>query len=121
MKKPFYFFGKSQFVFFLVPFFIFIYILALRAYYVGFFNDDAFYIIGSKSLIQGSYRELNQPGAPPFVSYLPGYPLLLTPFSLLFPHTTLPHQLFSVLLTAASLNLFRLYYKDHVSKPVLLS
>lgn len=38
-----------------------IYLLSLGAYYVGFFNDDAFYLIGARSLLGGNYTELSHP------------------------------------------------------------
>jgi hypothetical protein len=60
-----------------------LYILSLRAYYVGFFNDDAFFLIGAESLLSGSYSQLQAPGAPPLVQYLPGYSFLLAPVLLL--------------------------------------
>lgn len=57
--------------------------LSRHAYYVGFFNDDAYYLIGAKSLLSGRYAEIHSPGAPPLVNYLPGWPLLLAPVLLL--------------------------------------
>jgi hypothetical protein len=56
-----------------------LYSVCLDAYYVGFFNDDAFYLIGARSLLGGSFLELSHPAAPPLIQYLPGWPLLLTP------------------------------------------
>ncbi len=54
-----------------------LYALSLRTYYVGYFNDDAFYLIGAKSLLMGRYANLQLPGSPPLIQYYPGYPLLL--------------------------------------------
>jgi hypothetical protein len=79
------------------------YLAALGAYYVGYFNDDAFYIIGARSLLQGRFAELNAPGAPPLGAYLPGYPLLLSPWIGLFPWTFLPCQLFSIAMVLLAL------------------
>lgn len=76
-----------------------LYLLCLRAYYVGFFNDDAFYLIGAKSLLQGRYVELNAPGEPPLIQYPPGYSILLAQVAWLFGDSTLAAQLFSVALT----------------------
>lgn len=56
-----------------------LYALCRGAYFVGYFNDDAFYLIGARSLSDGAFLELNRPGAPPLVQYLPGWPLLLVP------------------------------------------
>ncbi len=53
--------------------------LCRRAYWLGCFNDDAFYLIGARSLLTGRFAELQAPGAPPLVAYLPGWPLLLAP------------------------------------------
>src|SRR5437660_3946930 len=75
----------------------FLYALAVNAYYVGFFNDDAFYLIGARSLLQGRYVELNQPGTPPLINYTVGYPLLLVPVAALFSDAARPAQLLSFL------------------------
>lgn len=83
-----------------------LFILSLRAYYVGFFNDDAFFLIGARSLLEGRFAELNHPAAPPLIQYLPGYPLLLAPLVGLFPGTFLPCQLLSVAMVLASILLF---------------
>ncbi|MDD5656346.1 MAG: glycosyltransferase family 39 protein [Elusimicrobia bacterium] len=82
-----------------------LYLLCLRAYYVGFFNDDAFYLIGARSLLRGGFRELNAPGAPPLVHYLPGYPALLAPWLWLFGDSFRAAQLLSVLLSVGGLAL----------------
>jgi 4-amino-4-deoxy-L-arabinose transferase-like glycosyltransferase len=82
-----------------------LYLLCLRAYYVGFFNDDAFYIIGARSLLSGGFRELNSPGAPPLTVYMPGYSVLLALWSLLAGSTTLAAQLLSIALTTAVMGL----------------
>ena len=73
-----------------------LYLLSLRAYYVGFFNDDAFYIIGARSLLSGRYAQLNVPGEPPFISHLPGYSLLLAPVALVSGGALWPYQVLSV-------------------------
>src|SRR5258706_4707526 len=91
-----------------------LYLLSLHAYYVGFFNDDAFYLIGARSLLHGFYRELNQPGLPPLM-YMPGYPLLLCPFSFFSPQNFLPHQIFSVAMTLAALVLLGVFLKNSYS------
>lgn len=70
-----------------------LYALARNAYWVGFFNDDAFYLIGARSLLQGRFAELNHPAAPPLIQYLPGWPLLLAPVTALSGGSFLPAQL----------------------------
>ena len=84
-----------------------LYLLSLRAYYVGFFNDDAFYIIGARSLLGGRYAELNAPGHPPLVNYFPGYSMLLAPIAALHPTSLLAYQILSAALTVSSLLLLR--------------
>lgn len=75
-----------------------LYLLSLNAYYVGGFNDDAFYILGARSLLQGRYVELNTPGAPPLINYMPGYPLLLVPVVAIFGGHFVWYQLYSILM-----------------------
>jgi 4-amino-4-deoxy-L-arabinose transferase-like glycosyltransferase len=82
-----------------------LYLLCLRAYYVGFFNDDAFYLIGARSLMSGGFRELSAPGAPPMTLYMPGYPFLLAQWGWLAGVSPLAAQLLSVVLTLAGVGL----------------
>jgi len=82
-----------------------LYLLCLRAYYVGFFNDDAFYLIGARSLLSGGFRELSSPGAPPMTLYMPGYPLVLAQWSWLAGSSPLAAQLLSVVMTTAAAGL----------------
>lgn len=99
-----------------------LYLLCLRAYYVGFFNDDAFYLIGARSLLQGGgLRELNAPGAPPLLNYLPGYPLLLAQWAWLFGESTRAAQLLSVLLTLSGLALMWVLLSSELPAAVALS
>lgn len=79
--------------------------LCWRAYYVGFFNDDAFFIIGARSLLQGRFVELNDPRLPDLVNYLPGYPALLAPLAAFHPSGFAPFQILSILLTTATVGL----------------
>lgn len=83
-----------------------LYLLCRRAYYVGFFNDDAFYIIGARSLLHGRYAELNAPGAPPLVNYMPGFSLLLAPVAAVAGAALWPFQLASWALLLAGLRVF---------------
>lgn len=98
-----------------------LYALAFNAYYVGFFNDDAFYIIGARSFAQGHYSELNQPGMPPLVDYLPGYPLLLAPIAFFFPSSLIAFQVFSIVLSTATIGLLLIYFRRKMSVPVLIA
>lgn len=80
--------------------------LCRHAYYVGFFNDDAYYLIGAKSLLAGRYAEIHSPGAPPLVNYLPGWPLLLAPILALTGGSLAAAQLWALALLTAGLALF---------------
>lgn len=82
--------------------------LCRRAYYVGFFNDDAFYLIGAKSLLSGRYAELQSPGAPPMTNYLPGWPILLAPVVALSRASLAVLQAYAVCLHVAALGLLAL-------------
>ncbi|MBI4347576.1 MAG: hypothetical protein HY553_12025 [Elusimicrobia bacterium] len=80
-----------------------LYALCLRAYYVGFFNDDAFYIIGARALLRlGRYVELHSPDLRPFYTHPPGYAWLLAPWGAVTGDTLLGYQLLSVALTLAA-------------------
>ena len=79
--------------------------LCRRAYWVGFFNDDAYYLIAARSLLTGRFAELQTPGAPPLVHYLPGWPLLLAPAVVLSRGSLAFLQAFAVAVHVAALGL----------------
>ncbi len=83
-----------------------LYWVCRQAYFVGFFNDDAFYIIGAKSFLLGGYADLTQPGHPPQTNYMPGFPLLLAPVVGIFSGSLLACQVFSILLAVGGLFFF---------------
>ncbi|MBI4376227.1 MAG: glycosyltransferase family 39 protein [Elusimicrobia bacterium] len=85
------------------------YALCRQAYYVGFFNDDAFYIIGARSLLSGAYAQLNVPGHPPLVQYSPGHSLLLAPLAWLAGDRLWPYQAASIAMMALSMGLLYIY------------
>lgn len=89
-----------------------------RAYYVGFFNDDAFFIIGARALAQGRFVELNDPRLPDLVNYLPGYPFLLAPLAALRPDGFVPFQSLSILMTAATVGLTFAWARDSFGEAV---
>lgn len=51
-----------------------------RYSWVGYYNDDAYYVMGARSLLQGRYVHLCDPLQAPMVTYQPGFPLFLAPF-----------------------------------------
>lgn len=64
-----------------------VYFGLLSRFFVGYFPDDATYVLGARSLLQGRYAALYLPGTPPLIQYPPGYPFFLAPFVyLLQPH-----------------------------------
>ncbi|MEK7390491.1 MAG: glycosyltransferase family 39 protein [Elusimicrobiota bacterium] len=77
-----------------------------RAYYVGYFNDDAFYMIGARSLLLGRYAQLQAPGWPALTTYLPGWPMLLSPIVALAGGRLEVLQAYAVVLHVAALGLF---------------
>jgi hypothetical protein len=89
----------------LLGFLSLLYILCIHYYYVGYFGDDALFIVMAKSLWQGHYAAIYTPH-PAALSYpMPGYPLFLMPFVKLFgPHWN-ALQLISLILTVISVAL----------------
>ncbi|MFA5974695.1 MAG: hypothetical protein WC859_00840 [Elusimicrobiota bacterium] len=59
-----------------------LYIAYWTRYYTGYFGDDAAFISGAQSLLQGSFRALYLFDKPPQTHFLPGFPLALSPLIL---------------------------------------
>jgi hypothetical protein len=57
-----------------------LYLALLPQLYVGYFNDDALYTVGAKSLLQGRYVRLYHPLLQPLNHPLPGFPAFLALF-----------------------------------------
>ena len=57
-----------------------LYLGTFHWFYVGFFNDDAGFVLSARALWQGRYVLLQIPGQPPMSHFQPGYPLFLMPF-----------------------------------------
>lgn len=106
---------KNKHIFILLGICGILYALSINAYFVGFFNDDAFYLIGARALTHGHYVELNQPGYPPLVNYWPGYSMLLMPITAVFKNSNLPHQIFSILLCLGALIFLSLATKKELT------
>jgi hypothetical protein len=85
-------------------------ILSLKDYQsfqLGTYGDDAFYPVLAQSLVHSDQYGLinvpgDQPGAPPFPF---GYPLLLTPFVLLFPDSLDAMKVLSLIATLSNATL----------------
>ena len=71
------------------------------AQYLGRQQDDLLYLLGAESLWTGRYALLTMVGEPPLANTAPGWPLLLSPVSLLFDAPA-AFQAFSALVLAAS-------------------
>jgi tetratricopeptide (TPR) repeat protein len=61
-----------------------LYLLNIRETFVGAFGDDARDLLAARSLLHGRYASLQAPGHPPLNFPLPGFPLLLAPFTAIF-------------------------------------
>jgi hypothetical protein len=57
-----------------------LYLMLSNRHEIGFFEDDAIYILCTRSLLSGHYCDLTSPQSPPEIQYLPGFPALLAPF-----------------------------------------
>ena len=91
------------------------------AYFVGFFNDDAFYIIGARSLLTGRFAELNVPGAPPMDTHSPGFPLLLLPAALAAGEGFAAYQATAVLLSVAGVWLLTRFGRERLAPETALA
>ncbi len=69
---------------------------------VGYFSDDALYILAARSILQGKYVALQIPVHPPLNDPLPGFPLLLSPFVALLQPQWDSLKFISLLLTLGS-------------------
>jgi tetratricopeptide (TPR) repeat protein len=83
-----------------------LYLALFPLYYVGYFVDDAVYILGAQSLWQGHYSAPYLLDAPPITRLPPGFPVFLMPFvQLVQPHWVLL-KIIPFLLTLGSIYLF---------------
>ncbi len=60
-----------------------LYALFLGRFYVGYFNDDAVYVLASQSLLQGHYSHAPLLNNRPMTYFMPGFPLALVPWTAL--------------------------------------
>ncbi len=68
--------GGSGFVLFLL------YMAYWTRFYPGFFGDDAAFLIGAESLLNGSFKAIYLLGQPAQTHFMPGFSILLAPFLL---------------------------------------
>lgn len=112
---------KKYIFFAVVVLFTIVVILAKNCYYVGFFNDDAYQIIGAQSILAGSLREINHPNQPPFVDYFPGWPLLLAPVVFLTGTSFPLLSFYSIAFSIGSVIVAIFIFKDSMSIYALIS
>jgi hypothetical protein len=87
---------------------------------VGSFSDDAHYIVLAQSLVTGQgFRLINFPNAPVEWAFPPGWPLLLTPITAMFPGNYEALKLFSFALWLASIPLIYLLFRKRLASPYL--
>jgi 4-amino-4-deoxy-L-arabinose transferase-like glycosyltransferase len=90
-------------------------------------GDNAHYLILAKSILQGSYSNLFEPGSPPHSQYPPVFPLLLAPMVAISGGSFIPPKLMLVAFGVGALILFYLVLrrltsgKDWVLPLVLLA
>jgi hypothetical protein len=100
---------------FVVIFSALTYLALLPYYYVGFFNDDATYLLAARSLLQGRYIRLFDPQLSLLTQFPPGYPLFLTLFAGWVKAPYLAVQCASILLTLLSAGLLWILLEDWFS------
>lgn len=87
---------------------------------IGTSYDDAHYIILAESLASGQgYQLINFPRPQAERAFPPGFPLLLTPLTFLFPNNYSVLKLFSLILWLASIYLIYKLFSKRLSSPHL--
>jgi len=77
-----------------------------RSYQIGAYQDDAAYVILARSLVHSDrYGMINTPGPPGEIQFPFGYPLLLSPFVLLFPENLDAMKALSIVATMQNASL----------------
>lgn len=94
----------------------FLFILFLFDPKLGTGGDNVRYIATAESLItKFEYRNIMEPGEPPFGIHPPGYALLLAPSVRLFPKSIIPLKLLSLVFLIASFIMLSFILKRNVS------
>jgi hypothetical protein len=94
-----------------------LYSLQLNRHYMGFLSDDGNYIVGARSILHGSYREMNRPEAPAQTLFLPGFSLFLSPFVAAIDRRWASLQAVPIGLLLLSVLLLWRLFKDRLSLP----
>lgn len=95
-------------------------LLRFNSLQIGTSYDDAHYIILAESLASGQgYELINFPRPQAERAFPPGFPLLLTPITFLFPSNYSILKLFSLCLWLASIFLIYKFFSKRLSSPHL--
>jgi len=108
--------GKTKYlIIFILAGLTALYLLSVNFHFIGYFNDDAWYINAARYLAgeQNLYRELTTRPI--------GYPALMVPVVKLFPGQTYPLKLYSVMFFLLSIALIYYLLKDRLKKAELIS
>lgn len=84
-----------------------LYLLFLRSFYLGFFDDDASFVLLAQSLLNGKFSVLFLPHQPPQTQLLPGFSLLLVPWVFVLGAQSAWLKSVPLLLTLGSVWLFK--------------
>lgn len=91
-------------------------------YFVGSFDDDSSYILSAQALLHGQGLSGHLANGSVVAGvYPPGYPALLTPLVWLWPHTSVPLRLLSVLCYAALFPLVWIYLRRRGVHPWMVT
>ena len=85
---------------------------------ISSWQDDAQYILLSREISHGDYRDSHDVSAPPHAKYPPGYPTFLAGLSAVFGERETVFLIANALLTAGALLLFLAWGRRNLSIPV---
>jgi hypothetical protein len=92
-----------------------LYLISMNWVDIGWFNDDAVYIVCSKALVTGQgYRHIEDPAAPPG-RYPFGFPLLLAPFVAFLYSKVYYLKFLALFFSLASVYMVYRYFKLHTA------
>jgi len=89
-------------------------------YHVGSFDDDANYILAARALASGAGLTTKLRGVAPLVAvYPPGFPALLAPLALIWPHGVLPFRVLSLACFVALFPLTWVFLRTRKTDPLI--